>query len=286
MVRDDFLKGVTNGLRMRAAFICSNPDCRKQTIAPSDEDETKYLYLGKAAHITAAANGGPRYDPNMSPEERRSISNGIFLCSNCADLIDKNKGRDFAVETLKAWKIDHEKWVSANLNKRPGGIGGEGGSGTIIGNRGVVIGGRGGDGGNGGVAGVGGKGGSGFIQGDDGLIIGGDGGSCYTADGRGGRGARGPTERFGFPAEIWGYGRGGAGTNHPEYDRRIQLLTQFRNDYRARFPGDAPYIDAGVDIVPIDWINQRLAECREVWRVEIGQCGYILPALTGYSAQG
>ncbi len=276
MARDDFSMSIKNALRMRAAFICSNPDCRKQTIAPSDGDEEKYLYIGKAAHITAAAEGGPRYDANMSQEERSSILNGIFLCSNCADLIDKNGGRDFPVGILRAWKADHERWVSANLNKRPGGIGGQGGGGTIIGNRGVVVGGKGGDGG---VAGIGGKGGSGFIHGDDGLIIGGDGGTCSTADGRGGTWARGPTERLGFPTEMWGYGRGGSGTNHPEYNRRIQLLIQFRNEYTARFPQDAHYIDAGINMVPIDWINQRLAECGEPWRVEMGQSGYTLPPL-------
>jgi len=276
MARDDFSTAVKNSLRMRASLICSNPDCRKQTVAPSESDEDKFVSLGKAAHITAAAVGGPRYDANLASEERAAISNSIYLCSGCADLIDKNNGKDFPTPTLKAWKEEHEKWVSANLNKQRGGLGGEGGSGTIMGNRGTVIGGMGG---NGGVAGVGGKGGSGFIRGDDGLIIGGDGGNCATADGRGGKGARGPTERLGYSTSMWGYGRGGSGTNHPEYNRRIKLLAQFRSEYQAKFPGDAPYIDAGVDVVPADWINQRLVECSESWQVLLGERGYVLPAL-------
>lgn len=261
---------------MRAALICSNPDCRRQTVAPSGSDDETFTYLGKAAHISAAAAGGPRYDSEMSPQERSSISNAIFLCSSCADLIDRNEGKDFPVTVLRQWKVDHEQWVTSNLNKRHGGVGGEGGSGTIIGNRGAVIGGKGG---TGGIAGVGGKGGSGFIQGDDGLIIGGDGGNASAADGRGGKGARGSTERLGFPTSSWGYGRGGSGTNHPEYDRRLKLLAQFRNEYRARFPEEAPYVDAGVDLVPTDWINQRLLECRESWRVAAGEAGYSLPPL-------
>lgn len=276
MARDDFAVAVKNALKMRAALICSKPDCRRQTVAPSELDDEKFTYLGKAAHISAAAAGGPRHDSEMSPEERSSISNAIFLCSSCADLIDKNEGKDFPVTVLRQWKVDHEQWVTSNLNKRHGGIGGEGGGGTIIGNRGAVIGGKGG---TGGVAGVGGKGGSGVIQGDDGLIIGGDGGNAAGADGRGGKGARGPTERFGFPTSVWGYGRGGSGTNHPEYDRRLKLLVQFRNEYRARFPEEVPYIDAGVDLVPTDWINQRLLECGESWRVEAGEAGYSLPPL-------
>ena len=53
------------------------------------------------------------------------------------------------------------------------GIGGTGGSGTIVGNGGTVIGGKGGDGG---VIGIGGQGGGGHITGNGGLIVGGDGG--------------------------------------------------------------------------------------------------------------
>jgi hypothetical protein len=278
--RDDFLKPVSDALAKRAAYICSNPDCRVLTIAPSDEADSKFLYIGKAAHIRAAAAGGPRHDPAMTPDERKAASNGIFLCSSCADMIDKNGGLDFPVQRLRRWKDDHDRWVAENLNKRGGGKGGDGGGGTIIGDRGTIIGGRGGDGGVGG-GGSGGKGGSGLIQGDDGLIIGGDGGSGATPDGRGGRGARGPTERFGCSTHVWGYGRGGSGRNHTEYDRRIALLKTIRGEYLAKLPQDAPCIEAGVEPVPIDWINQRLVELRENWRVDTGLNGYILPALTG-----
>jgi hypothetical protein len=116
--RDDFDKPVMDALAKRAAYICSNPDCKALTIAPSTDDDTKFIYIGKAAHITAAAKRGPRFDPNISSEERKSINNGIFLCSNCADMIDKNKGIDFPVELLRKWKNDHESWVGKNLNKK------------------------------------------------------------------------------------------------------------------------------------------------------------------------
>jgi hypothetical protein len=212
----------------------------------------------------------------MTESERKGIENALFLCSACADIIDKNSGADFPEEILHNWKAAHESWVAMNLNKRGTGVGGEGGGGTIIGNRGTVIGGRGG---NGGVSGIGGRGGGGIIHGDDGLIIGGDGGSASTADGRGGQGGRGPTERLGFPSEMWGYGRGGSAPNHPEYDRRIHLLSQIRREYLDRFPSDAPYILAGIESVPVDWVNQRLAELCEPWTVTRDKCGYVLPAL-------
>jgi hypothetical protein len=274
--RDDFSKLVVDALAKRASFICSNPDCRAQTLAPSGAESGKYLYIGKAAHICAAAKGGPRFDPQMSAEERGGIDNGIFLCSSCADLIDKNSGLDFSPGQLHEWKRTHEKWVKANLNKRSQGRGGEGGSGKIIGNRGTIIGGRGGEGG---VSGIGGKGGGGFIKGDDGLIIGGNGGNCGSADGRGGRGARGPAERFGLSTDMWGFGRGGSGGNHPEFNRRVGLLRTIRAEYKAKFPEDATYIEAGIDLVPVDWVNQRLAELEETWQVWMGSSGYQLPAL-------
>jgi len=116
--RDDFDKPVVDALAKRAAFICSNPDCKTLTIAPSEEDSLKSIYIGKAAHIKAAAKDGPRFEPSMTSDERKSIDNGIFLCSNCADMIDKNKGIDFSVEILHKWKSTHENWVSKNLNKK------------------------------------------------------------------------------------------------------------------------------------------------------------------------
>jgi hypothetical protein len=117
--RDDFDRSTIEVLAKRAAYICSNPDCKRLTVAPSPEDETKFIYIGKASHITAASLGGPRYDPSLDSEERRSINNGIFLCSNCADMIDKNSGSDFPVGRLRKWKAEHETWVSENLNKHP-----------------------------------------------------------------------------------------------------------------------------------------------------------------------
>jgi len=115
--RDDFTADIKEVMKKRAAYICSNPSCKKMTIAPSLTDDMKVQYIGICAHITAAIKGGPRYDDTLTQEERTSIQNGIFLCSNCSIQIDKNKGIDFSISTLKQWKSDHEKWVLENLNK-------------------------------------------------------------------------------------------------------------------------------------------------------------------------
>lgn len=115
--RDDFHSRVIDALAKRASFICSNPDCRSLTLCPSAEDSEKYIYVGIAAHITAAAINGPRFDATLTPEQRSSIENGIFLCATCSVMVDKNNGLDFQESLLKTWKSEHEDWVRNNLNK-------------------------------------------------------------------------------------------------------------------------------------------------------------------------
>lgn len=160
----------------------------------------------------------------------------------------------------------------------PLGRGGAGGGGVIEGDRGTVVGGRGGRGGTGGQ---GGDGGSGFVRGNDAIIVGGDGGDAGGWDGRGGRGARGPMERSGGPTSLWRFGKGGAGGNAPEYNRRLALLAQIRREYMDAFPDEIPFIEAGVDPVPTNWVNKRLEELGEQWTVELDQGGYALPPLNG-----
>jgi hypothetical protein len=116
-IRDEFKNSIVLALARRASYICSNPECHALTIGPSAADPEKIVFLGKAAHITAAAPGGARYNPSLRSDDRRSIENGIFLCPACAEKIDKNRGIDFPVDQLKKWKRDHEKWVGKNLNK-------------------------------------------------------------------------------------------------------------------------------------------------------------------------
>ncbi|MFI9374850.1 hypothetical protein [Streptomyces parvulus] len=64
--------------------------------------------IGVGAHITAAAKGGPRYDDNVSPEERAAYGNGIWLCANHAKLIDDNEDR-YTASLLRAWKRNAER---------------------------------------------------------------------------------------------------------------------------------------------------------------------------------
>ncbi len=114
--RDDFAVSTIRNLQMRAAFVCSNPDCRRLTIAPSEANDSDFIYIGHSAHITGASQDGARYDPALTPQQRKDISNAIFLCASCATMIDKNGGTDFSIKLLKDWKTEHETWVRENLN--------------------------------------------------------------------------------------------------------------------------------------------------------------------------
>ena len=67
--------------------------------------------------------------------------------------------------------------------------------------------------------------------------------------------------------------------NHPEYNRRLELITRYRREFCTTLPNRARYIEAGVELVPATWINARLTEEGETWRVEMRDGCYILPPI-------
>jgi hypothetical protein len=112
---DDFAEPVKRALASRVGNLCSNPDCRALTSGPQ-EDPAKALNIGVAAHITAASAGGPRYDPDLLPEERSGPSNGVWLCQNCAKLVDNDPAR-FTVDLLSGWKSTAEAEAKSRIGK-------------------------------------------------------------------------------------------------------------------------------------------------------------------------
>jgi hypothetical protein len=77
--RDDFSAKTKRTLAARVGHHCSNPGCGRSTLGPAFEED-RFINTGKAAHITAAASGGKRYDASLTPDERRADANGIWLC--------------------------------------------------------------------------------------------------------------------------------------------------------------------------------------------------------------
>ena len=157
------------------------------------------------------------------------------------------------------------------------GPGGRGGSARVVGDYSGGEGGAGGKGGNG----PGGAGGDVEVRGSNSFARGGDGGNAGQPDGRGGRRTISQGERLNLPTAMWPFGNGGAGTNAPEYDRRLHILTEIREEYLRTFPNDVVFVRAGIDQVPISWVNKRLEERRENWRVMgmTDEGGYQMPPL-------
>ncbi len=116
MARDDFSKQTLDTLAKRVGVRCSNPSCRKLTTGPRTESY-HVVNIGVGAHITAAAPGGPRHDPSLTPEQRQSPENGIWLCQNCAKLIDNNPPR-YPVGVLRDWKTQAEASALAEIEGR------------------------------------------------------------------------------------------------------------------------------------------------------------------------
>ncbi|MGE0485021.1 MAG: hypothetical protein AB7Q81_12840 [Gammaproteobacteria bacterium] len=112
-MRDDFSKSTKELLAKRVGFRCSNPKCRRPTAGPQD-DPGGAVSIGVAAHITAAAPGGPRYDLSMSQEQRSDSSNGLWLCQTCAKLIDSDETK-FSLAILEGWKRSAERFAAAAL---------------------------------------------------------------------------------------------------------------------------------------------------------------------------
>ena len=106
-MRDDFSQKTKDVLAKRVGHRCSKPDCRQPTCGPHT-DPQKASSIGIAAHITAAAPGGPRYDASLSSEQRKSIENGLWLCQNCGKLIDSDVQK-YSVEVLVGWKHESEQ---------------------------------------------------------------------------------------------------------------------------------------------------------------------------------
>lgn len=108
--RDDFSKSTKQTLAIRAAHFCSNPSCLKLTAGPHS-DENKSLTTGHAAHIHAAAANGPRFNPHQTADERKAISNGVWLCRECGDIVDKDDSAHSAA-LLRQWKSNHEAMIA------------------------------------------------------------------------------------------------------------------------------------------------------------------------------
>jgi hypothetical protein len=119
--RDEFTEKDKLRIAKQAGWLCSDPSCRRPTIG-SNSDGDGVINLGTAAHICAAAPEGPRYDPKMTREQRKSSNNGIWMCRLHGTAVDA-KDSTFTVECLHEWKAQAQKnsWRRVLYNEVPHG---------------------------------------------------------------------------------------------------------------------------------------------------------------------
>lgn len=118
MARDGFTERTRRELALRAAYVCSRPGCAARTVFPKESSNQGAIVVGKAAHICAASPGGKRYDPKQTEAERRHISNGIWLCSVCHDVVDQDEVR-YPADLLRSWKAEHEGSLKRDQDPAP-----------------------------------------------------------------------------------------------------------------------------------------------------------------------
>lgn len=104
MARKAITKGVIRTLFARTGNQCAFPGCYHPLI---DEDDD---FVAQICHIEAASLGGPRFNPAMTDEERRSPENLLILCHRHHVKVDN--ADLYSVNTLKKLKADYEaKWA-------------------------------------------------------------------------------------------------------------------------------------------------------------------------------
>ena len=108
----DYKPSTVRRLDILSGNQCAAPGCTRSLIASDDES-----IISKICHIEAASKNGPRFNPNMTDEERRHFNNLILLCEECHTIIDnKSNETEYPVELLREWKLNHESKKLSALN--------------------------------------------------------------------------------------------------------------------------------------------------------------------------
>ena len=112
----EYTKSTIKRLFLLSCNQCAAPDCHNSLEARDEK-----TIIAKICHIKAASPDGPRYNPDMTDDERRDFDNLILLCDECHSIIDnKDNETKYTVSLLKEWKRNHEdKCRQGKLIKNP-----------------------------------------------------------------------------------------------------------------------------------------------------------------------
>lgn len=102
-------------LAFRSGGVCAFPKCGKHLTYESKSGAD--TYVAEAAHIRGEKPSAARYDISMTDEERDSVHNLIYMCTDHHTIIDKVE-TDWPVADLLALKTAHEAQVRQAIEER------------------------------------------------------------------------------------------------------------------------------------------------------------------------
>lgn len=83
---------------------CGFPNCDEPLYRPPSDGGSEPVLNCRIAHICAASEAGPRWNPHMGEESNRAFDNLLLLCLPHAEEIDVRPD-DYPVEILAGWKL-------------------------------------------------------------------------------------------------------------------------------------------------------------------------------------
>lgn len=89
---------------------CAFPGCGLPIV------EDGGVVTGIICHIKARSKGGPRYDPEQTPEQRHGCDNLVLMCARHSKLID-SEPKTFTAERIYEMKREREKAGSLELSQ-------------------------------------------------------------------------------------------------------------------------------------------------------------------------
>ena len=111
----DFKARTITAVAKRTGGVCSNPNCRAPTFGPNAAPD-EFTNVGVAAHISAASEGGPRYDATLTARQRSSAENALWSCQTCAKRIDDDVVA-YPTVLLHGWKFQAELAARQRLGR-------------------------------------------------------------------------------------------------------------------------------------------------------------------------
>jgi hypothetical protein len=91
-------------LFLKSGNLCAFPGCSALMI------DLQGVFIGQVCHIEAAEEGGERFNPKMTNDERRAFTNLMLMCYPHHKVT--NDVRQYPVAKLREMKRDHERRFS------------------------------------------------------------------------------------------------------------------------------------------------------------------------------